>query len=258
MRDIAGLMSPVGLPSPIGDHALLASRYFHEYGATADDLAVVALAAREWATMNDKAWKREPMTLDDARSSPIVSTPLRKIDCCLVTDGGGAVVVLSEEVARASDLPKVEVLGTGLGLGGWSITEAWDADQRGGSRSAQAAFGSAGVRPADVDVLEPYDNFTISVLMQIEDLGLCEPGQAAAFAADAGLGPGGALPSMTSGGGLSYCHPGKLGLLLLIEAVRQLRGEGGDRQVPDPGIAVAHAVGGVSSAVASTVVLGAG
>lgn len=253
--DLAGLMAPVGLPSPIGDHALLASRYLHRYKATSDDLAMIAVTARQWASLNEKAWSRDPLTLDEARESPMVSTPLRKVDCCLVTDGGGAVVLISEPVAVASDLPRVAVLGTGVGLGGWSITQAWDSNQRGGALSARLALQAAGIRPDEIDIVEPYDNFTISVLMQLEDLGLCEVGEAAGFVADVGLGPEGGLPAMTSGGGLSYCHPGKLGLLLLIEGIRQLRGECGARQVHGPKTAVVHAVGGTSSAAASTVVI---
>jgi acetyl-CoA acetyltransferase len=254
--DISALMAPVGLPSPIGDHALLASRYLHRYKANLDDFGAVAVAARQWATLNEKAWSREPLSLEDTRESPIVSTPLRKVDCCLVTDGGGAILVVSEAVAVASDLPAVEVIGTGTALGGWSITRAWDDDQRGGAVAARLALSAAGIRPDEIDVLEPYDNFTVSVLMQLEDLGLCGPGEAPDFVRSVGLGPGGGLPSMTSGGGLSYCHPGKLGLLLLIEGVRQMRDSTGTRQAGTPRLCVVHAVGGTSSAIASTVVLG--
>jgi acetyl-CoA acetyltransferase len=253
--DINALMGPVGLPSPIGDHALLASRYLHRYGATLDDLAAVAVAARQWAELNEKAWSRDPLTVEQARESPSVATPLRKVDCCLVTDGGGAMLLVSEKVAAASDLPAVEVIGTGVGLGGWSITQAWDDDQRAGPVAAARALKDAGVSPDEIELLEPYDNFTISILMQMEDVGLCGPGEAPGFVASVGLGPGGGLPAMTSGGGLSYCHPGKLGLLLLIEGVRQMRGECGTRQAGAPAIGLVHAVGGTSSAIASTVVL---
>lgn len=123
-----------------------------------------------------------------------------------------------------------------------------------GAVSAREAFSMAGISPSDVDVLEPYDSFTITVLMALEDLGFCLKGEGGAFVEGGRLGPGGSLPAMTMGGGLSYCHPGALGLLLLVEAVRQLRGEAGDRQVPDPQIAVAHGVGGLFS-TAATVVL---
>lgn len=255
VKDLAGLFGAVGLPSPIGDHALLADRYFHHYGAGPDDLAAVAIAAREWAILNDKAWLREPLTPEAVAESPIVSSPLRKVDCCLVTDGGGAVLVVSESVARESDLPPVAVLGTGVGLGGWSLTESWDTEGRGGQRSARTALAMAGIGAEDIDVLEPYDNFTISVLMQLEDLGICGEGEAASFVSNVGIGPGGGLPAMTSGGGLAYCHPGKLGLLLIVEAARQLRGQAGERQVDGSTIAAAHSVGGTSSAIASTVVL---
>src|SRR5581483_3729293 len=173
--------------------------------------------------------------------------PLHTLDCCLITDGGGAVVLTNG--ARAADAAKrpIRVLGAGEGHVAWHTSQMPDLTVSPGRISAKQAFGLAGITPGDVDVLEPYDSFTITVLLALEDLGFCEKGEGGSFAASGALPPGGALPAMTSGGGLSYNHPGAFGLLLLIEAVRQLRGECGARQVPDAEIAVAHGSGGLLS-----------
>lgn len=245
---------PYGLPDPLGHFALLAARHMYQYGTTAEQLAEIAVAARAWAQLNPKAWSRDPLTISDVLQSRMIATPLRRLDCCLVTDGGGAVVVTS--AARAKDAAKrpIRVIGAAESHTHWHITQMPDLTVTPGASSGKRAFAMAGITAADVDLFQPYDAFTITVLLALEDLGFCAKGEGGAFVADGKLRPGGTLPSMTSGGGLSYCHPGALGILLLVEAVRQLRGEAGARQVPDARIAVAHGIGGHCS-TAATVVL---
>jgi acetyl-CoA acetyltransferase len=247
--------APFGLPLAIGHYALIASRHMHEFGTTPEQLAEVAVTAREWAQMNPKAWSRDPLTIDDVLASPPISEPFHKLDCCLRTDGGGAIVVTGE--ARAKDAAKrpIRVLGAAESHTHWHISQMRDLTTTCALESGREAFERAGITPDDVDVFEPYDNFTSSVILELEDLGFCPKGEGGAFVADGHLKPGGSLPSMTMGGGLSYCHPGALGILLLVEAVRQLRGEAGQRQVPDAEIAVAHGIGGISNSAGATVVL---
>ena len=244
-----------GLPGPLGHYAMIAARHMYQYGTTSEQLAEIAVGARAWAAMNPKAWSRDPITVEDVVSSRLICDPLHRLDVCLVTDGGGAAVVTTAERARDAAKRAVRVLGVGESQTHWSIAQMPDLTVTAGAVSGRDAFGMAGIKPSDVDVLEPYDSFTITVLLALEDLGFCAKGEGGAFVEGGRLAPGGALPALTSGGGLSYNHPGAFGLLLLIEAVRQLRGEAGDRQVPGAGIAVAHGVGGLMS-TASTVVLG--
>jgi acetyl-CoA acetyltransferase len=246
--------SPYGLPFPIGSYALAAARHMHQFGTTAEQLAAVAVTAREWAALNPKAWKRDPLSVDDVLASDMVSDPFHRLDCCLVTDGGGALVVTTGARARDAAKPAVRVIGAGESHTHWHISQMPDLTVTPGRESGAAAFAMAGIGPDDVDVLEPYDAFTITPILALEDLGFCAKGEGGAFVEEGRLRPGGSLPALTSGGGLSYNHPGAFGLLLLVEAVRQLRGEAGDRQVPDARIAVAHGFGGLLS-VASTVVL---
>ena len=250
------LEAPYGIHRPIGYYALSAARHMHQYGTTLEQLAAVAVAARSWASLNPKAWSRSPLSIDDVMASPPISEPLRKLDCCLVTDGGGAIVLTRGDRARDAVKRPVRVLGAGECHNQWHIAQASDLTITPGVISAREAFGMAGIGPQDVDVFEPYDNFTHAVILHLEDLGFCKKGEGGPFVETGALEPGGCLPSMTMGGGLSYNHPGALGILLLIEAVRQLRGEAGARQVPEASIAVAHGVGGAAYATASTVVLG--
>jgi acetyl-CoA acetyltransferase len=247
---------PYGLLMPISHYALLAARRMHAFGITAEQMAEVAVAARKWAQLNPKAFVRDPLTIEQVLASPMISSPYRKLDCCLVTDGGGAVVVTHKDRAKDAAKKPVRVLGTGESHTQWHVAQCADMTTSPGAVSAREAFGMAGITAQDVDVLEPYDNFTGAVLQHLEDLGFCGRGEGGAFAADGTLAPGGALPAMTQGGGLSYCHPGALGILLLIEAVRQLRGEAGERQVRDAEVAVAHGIGGITHSTAATVVLG--
>jgi acetyl-CoA acetyltransferase len=244
---------------PISYYAMAARQYFHRYGGTSAQLAEVAVAAREWALLNPKAFRycAGPLTVDDVLGSPMVSSPLTSADCCLVTDGGGAVIITSVE--RAGDLAKtpIEVLGYGERSTNMSMSLVDDLTVTGAKGAAADAFARAGITHADVDILEVYDSFTISVALTLESMGFCAPGEALDFIAGGRIRPGGDFALDTSGGGLSYCHPGQFGILLLVEAVRQLRGEAGERQVADAEIAVAHGTGGIFS-THSTVVLGRG
>ncbi len=247
---------PFGLPNPVGSYALAAMRHMSEYGTTNEQLAEVAVATRKWATLNPKAMMRDPLTLDDVLNSRWVAEPLHLLDCCLVTDGGGAVVVAS--AARAAHTPKspVWILGHGEAHTHNTITNMPNLAVHGAAvASGKAAFEMAGLTPSEIDIAEIYDSFTITVIMTLEALGYCGRGEGGAFVAGQRTAPGGAFPMNTNGGGLSYCHPGMYGIFLLIEATRQLRGECGERQVQNAKLALAHGTGGVLSS-AATVILG--
>jgi len=240
---------------PSTAYALAASRHMHEFGTTREQLAEIAVAAREWALLNPKAWEKEPLSIEKVLSSRMVSYPLTVRDCCLVTDGGGAIVMTSAERARDLKKPPVFVLGCGESASHTAISNMPDLTRTAAIRSGELAYARAGVAPRDVKVREVYDAFTLTTLLFLEDLGFCSKGEGGAFVSDGKLRPGGSLPTNTNGGGLSYCHPGMYGLFLLIEAVRQVRGESGVRQVKDCDIALAHGNGGVLSSQA-TVILG--
>lgn len=254
MSLMAQFEHPYGAVPPFAQFGLLTARHMHQYGTTREQLAEVAVTARQWAQLNPKAWAREPLTVTDVLTAPPVTDTMTKLEMCLITDGGGALVLTTAERARSAAKRPVRVLGTGESHTHWHISQMPDLMVSAGEASARAAFGMAGITPADVDVFEPYDAATITVLMALEACGFCGKGESGPFVQAGHLKPGGALPSLTSGGGLSYCHPGALGLLLLVEAVRQLRGEAGERQVPNARIAVAHAWGGMFS-VGATVVM---
>ena len=247
---------PYGLRMPIGAYALAASRHMAVYGTTAEQLARIAVDTRAWAAFNPNARYRDPITIDDVLASEMVVSPLHKLDCCLVTDGAGAFVMTS--AARARDLPRppVYVLGAATGGTHQMISQMPDVTVTGGAISGPAAFQMAGIKPDDVNLLMGYDSFTITALLHLEDLGFCPKGEGGAFVEDGKLGPGrGPLAMNTNGGGLSYTHPGMYGMFLLVEAVRQLWGEAGERQLATHDVAVAHGSGGVLSTM-GTIVLG--
>jgi acetyl-CoA acetyltransferase len=247
--------APFGLRMPIGAYALAASRHVHEFGTTPEQLAQIAVSTREWATKNPRARFQDPLTIDEVLASEMVCSPLHKLDCCLQTDGAGAFVMVSAERAKDLRKPPVYVLGTGSSTTHSIISQMPILTTTGTDHSGAKAMAMAGVLHDDVDLLMLYDSFTITTLLLLEDLGFCEKGEGGAFVEDGRLGPGGALPTNTNGGGLSYTHPGMYGMFLIVEAVRQLRGECGDRQVPDCDVAIASGSGGVLSAM-STAVLG--
>ena len=240
---------------PATAYALAASRHMHQFGTTRTHLAEVAVAARKWALLNPVAWEKAPLNLDQVLSARMVSYPLTVRDCCLVNDGGGAVIVMSSARARAMGARAAYVLGTGECLSHMSISSMPDLTVTGAAISSAQAFAMAKLAPKDVQAVQVYDAFSINTILFLEDLGFVKKGEGGAFVADGGIAPGGRLPVNTSGGGLSYCHPGMYGLLVLIEAVRQVRGECGVRQVPGCHIAIAHGNGGVLSSQV-TVLLG--
>jgi acetyl-CoA acetyltransferase len=246
---------PSGIRMMMGAYALAATRHMALYGTTSEQLAQIAVTTRQWATMNPRARHQEPLTVDDVLASPMQTSPLHLLDCCLVTDGAGAFVMTSAERARDLAKPPAYVLGVGTCHDHSLISQMPELSVTAGTVSGAAAFEMAGVKPADVDLLMGYDSFTITALLHLEDLGFCAKGEGGPFVEDGKTGPGGSLPMNTNGGGLSYTHPGMYGMFLLVEAVRQLRGECGPRQVPGASVAVAHGSGGALSCL-STVVLG--
>ncbi|MCQ4629021.1 thiolase [Shinella sp. CPCC 100929] len=232
---------------PTSAYAISAARHMHLYGTTREQLAEVAVAARQWALLNPKAWEKEPLTIDDVLSARMVSDPLTVRDCCLVTDGGGALVLVSAEKAKDLDVAPIYVLGHGETLSHASISSMEDLTVTGAALSGPQAFAMAGATPADMDVTILYDAFTITPILFLEDLGYCPKGEGGRFVTGGAIAPGGTFALNTNGGGLSYCHPGMYGMLGMIEAVQQLRGRSGARQVSDAKMALAHGNGGVLS-----------
>ena len=241
--------------SPPSAYALAASRHMHQFGTTRRDLAEVAVAARGWAQLNPEAFMQGPLSIDDVLGARMVSDPLSVRDCCLVTDGGGAYVLVRAD--RAQDLPKkpVYVLGNATAVWNRQISSMLDLTVTAASQSGREAYAMAGLQAKDIDVVQVYDAFTINTILFLEDLGFCKKGEGGAFVQNGGIAPGGHLPVNTNGGGLSCVHPGMYGIFALIEAVRQLRGEGGDRQVAGATTSLAHGNGGTLSSQ-STAVLG--
>jgi acetyl-CoA acetyltransferase len=240
---------------PSTAYALAASRHMHEFGTTREQLATVAVAAREWALLNPVAWEKKPLTVEEVLSARMVSYPFTVRDCCLITDGGGAVVMTAAERVRSLKKPPVFVLGCGQAITHANISSMPDLTVTGALTSGRAAYDMARLGPGDIDVVELYDAFTINTILFLEDLGFCRKGEGGPFVSNGHIAPGGGLPVNTNGGGLSHCHPGMYGLFLLIEATRQLRRECGARQVADCETAIAHGNGGVLSSQ-STVILG--
>jgi acetyl-CoA acetyltransferase len=240
---------------PATAYALAASRHMHQYGTTREQLASVAVAAREWALLNPAAWEKKLLTIGEVLSARMVSYPLSVRDCCLITDGGGAVIMTSAARAGSLKKPAVYVLGCGQAITHANISSMPDLTVTGALQSGRAAYGMARLAPGDIDVVELYDAFTINTILFLEDLGFCPKGEGGRFVSDGHIAPGGGLPVNTNGGGLSYCHPGMYGLFLLIEAARQLRHECGARQIADCETAIAHGNGGVLSSQ-SSVILG--
>ncbi|MGO9343887.1 MAG: acetyl-CoA acetyltransferase [Acidimicrobiales bacterium] len=238
----------------VGSYALAARRHMHEYGTTAEQLAEVAVTMRAHAAHNPMAQYRDPITVEDVVSSRLVADPLHKLDCCVISDGGGACVVTTAE--RAADLPSRPAYIVGAAHGTThhtNISQMPDLTVTAAASTGPRAFAQAGIGPDDVDVAQLYDSFTITVLLTLEGLGFCAPGESGDFVSGGGLGVGGRLPTNTDGGGLSACHPGMRGMFLIVEAVRQLRGEAGDTQVPGARIAIAHGTGGMLSTGATLV-----
>ncbi len=239
---------PFGVTSPPTMFTIPVMRYLKARGYTETDLAMVAVIQREWAAMNPRASFRTPITVDDVLNSPMIAWPFRMLMCCLVTDGGGALILTSAE--RAKDFPTkpVYILGTGESVETPLVSQMEDFTSSKAFRvSGKKAFGEAGISHADVDHLMIYDAFAHLPLYGLEDLGFCKPGEAAGFIADRNTAPGGKLPLNTNGGGLSYMHSGMYGMYALQESVRQMRGIA-PAQVPGAKVAVSHGVGGMFAA----------
>lgn len=246
----------------VAKYAMAARRHMHQYGTTLAQLAEVAVQARANAARNPDAMYRAPITVDDVLSGPLIADPFTKLHCCIRSDGGCAVLLAAEEYVADAVKPPVWVLGSGTAVSHTSMSEWDDFTVSPAAVSGRLAFQRAGVTPADIDLAELYDAFTYMTLVTLEDLGFCAKGEGGPYVTDGKgrLTIDGDLPVNTDGGGLSACHPGMRGLFLLVEAVRQLRGEAGDRQVrrPDgglPRLAVASGTGGWFCS-SGTVVLG--
>lgn len=241
--------------SPVSSYALAASRYVHQYGLKREQLGEVAIAARRWAQRNPDAFMRGELTMEEYLASRIVSSPLSVRDCCLVTDGAAALVMVRAE--RAKDLcPRpAYLLGAAAAAHHLDIASMPDLTVTSAAESGPRAFAMAGVKPADINVVELYDAFTINTILFLEDLGFCPKGEGGRFVEGGRIAPGGTLPVNTNGGGLSCVHPGMYGLFTLVEASQQVMGTAGERQVPDVHLALAHGNGGkLSSQV--TAILG--
>jgi len=239
--------------NPTTSYALAAKRHMHQYGTTREHLAEVAVAARKWAQLNPDANMRDPLSIEDVLKARMVSDPLAVRDCCLVTDGAAAVVMTRAD--RARDLPTKPVYLLGAADATWhrNISNLPDITVTAASEAAPRAYAQAGVTPADIDVVELYDAFTINTILFLEDFGFCAKGEGGPFVADGAIAPGGRLPVNTNGGGLSCVHPGMYGLFTMVEAVTQLRGAAGERQVKDARVALSHGNGGVLSSQAVTI-----
>ncbi|TCU59296.1 acetyl-CoA C-acetyltransferase [Bradyrhizobium sp. R2.2-H] len=223
-----------------------ANRHMHEFGTTSEQLAWIKVAASHHAQHNPHAMLRNVVTVEDVLNSPMVADPLHRLDCCVISDGGGAIVLVAPEVARSLKRPVVSIRGAGEAIK-HSAGGRIDLTYSGAVWSGPRAFEEAGVRPSDIQYASIYDSFTITVLMTLEDLGFCAKGQGGRFVADGNLISGhGKLPFNTDGGGLCNNHPGNLGgMTKVLEAVRQLRGEAHPPvQVPNCALALAHGTGG--------------
>ncbi|MCV9938390.1 hypothetical protein OIU35_18735 [Boseaceae bacterium BT-24-1] len=240
-------------PTLISAYAMFAQRHMAIYGTTSEQLAKVAVTFRQHAANNPDARFRTPLTIDDVLGSAMIATPLRKLDCCVVTDGGGAIVMTSRERARDCRSKPVHLAGFGTAVARTQISQIDHDLTTPAAISGPRAFAMAGVGHADIDVAQLYDAFTITPMLALEDLGFCAKGESGAFVDDGHLTLGGMLPSNTDGGGLSSNHPGKRGIFTMIEGVRQLRGEGPGVQVPNAEVALVHGLGGTFCAAATAI-----
>jgi acetyl-CoA acetyltransferase len=248
--------APYGLPQPVGAYAMACSRHMYEYGTTHEQLAEIAVATRKWAMLNPKAMMRDPITIEDVLNSRPISWPFNLLDCCLVTDAGGAHLMTSVERARSLKQTPVIVMGVGEGHDHAMISQMPSYTNFAARHSGRRAFEMAGVKHDDIDLAMIYDSFTYTVLLSLEELGFCGKGEGGAFVSNQRTAPGGEFPMNTNGGGLSYTHSGMYGMFAVIEGVRQLRHDYADqgiRQVPNCELAVVHGTGGVLSSAGTTI-----
>lgn len=245
---------PYGLIVPAG-FAMTARRHMHEYGTTPEQMAAVAVTMRDHARLTGRAHKMGPLSVADVLDSPMIADPFHRLDCSLVSDGAGAMVITSLERARHLKQPPIAILGVGEAYTHERLSNSPSLTSFGSKDSAARAYAMAGVGPGDIEVAGIYDCFTGVVLIELEDLGFCAPGTAGPFVAEGGIRIGGRLPVNTHGGLLSYCHPGYPGgIFHVIEVARQLRGEAAGRQVKCD-VGLAHSMGGVF-ATNATAILG--
>lgn len=232
---------------PLTAYALAASRHMHVYGTTREMLAEVAVAARAWANLNPQAFARGPLTIEDVLASRMVSDPLTVLDCCLVTDGAAACVLTRADRARDLRKPPVYYLGAAGAQWHRAISAMPDLTITAAAESGPRALAHAGVSISEVNLAMLYDAFTINTILFLEDLGFCPKGEGGRFVQGGAIAPGGRLAVNTNGGGLSCVHPGMYGMFLIVEAVTQLRGEAGERQVRPCDVALVHGNGGTLS-----------
>ncbi|HEV2309255.1 MAG TPA: acetyl-CoA acetyltransferase [Acidimicrobiia bacterium] len=242
--------------SLVGAYAMHAARHMHEFGTTPAQLAEIAVGVRDFATLNPHAIYRDPITVDDVLNSRMIADPLHKLDCCAITDGGGAILMTTADRAKDLRQPPVYVLGAAGAQTHWNVSQQPDFTTCAGALAGPIAFERAGLKPKDIDVLMFYDSFTITCLILLESLGFTPRGEGGPFVEEGNLKRGGRFPLNTDGGGLSSSHPGMRGIFLLIEAARQLRGQAGEAQVPDCRAAICAGSGGWLSAI-GVAILGA-
>jgi acetyl-CoA acetyltransferase len=228
----------------------------HQYGTTRKQLSEVAVAARKWAQLNPEATMREPLSLADVEAARPVCEPFTVRDCCMVSDGAGAFVLTRSDRARDCARKPVYVMGNATAVWNRQVSSMHDLTVTAALESGRRCYEMAGVSAKDMDLAMLYDAFTINTILFLEDLGFCQKGEGGAFVDDGAIAPGGRLAVNTNGGGLSCVHPGMYGVFLMVEAVRQLRGECGERQLKDPNLALVHGNGGTLSSQ-STAILSA-
>ncbi len=247
---------PYGIPQPVGSYAMACTRHMHEFGTTHEQLAEIAVSTRKWAMLNPKAMMQDPITVEDVLNARPITYPFTLLDCCLVTDAGGAVVMTSMERARDCKQTPVALLGVGESHDHSLISQMPSYTSFAARTSGKLAFEMAGVRHDELDLAMIYDSFTYTVLLSLEELGFCKKGEGGDFVSGGRTAPGGPFPMNTNGGGLSYNHPGMYGMFAIIEGVRQLRHDYADqgiRQVKDAKLAVVHGTGGVLSSAGTAI-----
>ncbi len=245
---------PYGPPIP-GFYALIAQAHMHAYGTTSEQLAAVSVACRKHASLNPAAQMRDPITVDDVLNSKMIADPLHLLDCSVVSDGGAAIIMTAAERAKDFRPQPVYVLGIGEGHSHEHISQARNLTTSAAKEAGERTYAMAGLGPQDIDVAELYDCFTPVVVVELEDLGFCPKGEGGRFVENGRIELGGELPVNTHGGLMSHCHPGHPGSMFSVtEAVFQLRGEGGPRQVQDAEVALVHAQGGIMSTHCSMIV----
>lgn len=245
--------TPYGYPGPLAAYALIAQRHMHVHGTTREQLAQVAVSAREWSLLNPDSAQKAPLTVREVVDARRVADPFTVRDCCLVTDGGGAVVLVAAERAGSLRQKPVYLLGAGEAVSHRSIAQMPELASTVATQSSARAFEQARLAPPEVDVVQFYDAFTIMPPLFAEDCGFCAKGEGGAFLAGGRASPGGAFPMNTNGGGLSFGHPGMYGIYTVIESVAQLRGGCGARQVEGAEVALAHAPGGYMSSQSTAI-----